>query len=190
MSAAVPWLAAERDDLATNRILDAASVLFARDGVGAVGMAEIAEAAGCSRATLYRYFPNRHELRVAFVHRAARRLGATIADDLGRTTDPAARLERAVLAALRGVRADPVLAAWFASDAVGATAGLAAASDVIETLAAGFLGDTGDRATREAARWVVRVVVSLLAMPGRDAADERRMVRRFLVPAVVTSGDV
>ena len=37
-------------------ILDAAAALFAERGVNAVGMGEVARAAGCSRATLYRWF--------------------------------------------------------------------------------------------------------------------------------------
>jgi len=39
-----------------DRILDAAGELFAARGVSAVEMTDIARAAGCSRATLYRYF--------------------------------------------------------------------------------------------------------------------------------------
>lgn len=179
------WLADERDELATSRILDAAGRLFAEHGVAGVGMGDIAAAAGCSRATLYRYFANRNDLRVAFVHREAMRLGVEVGRSVGRTTDPARRLERAVLAAIAGVRSSPTLSAWFAADTVGMSAGLAGASHVIESLAAGFLGDPSDAATRESARWVVRVVVSLLVMPGLDAADERRTVRHFLVPSVV-----
>ncbi|HPY25671.1 MAG TPA: helix-turn-helix domain-containing protein, partial [Mycobacterium sp.] len=41
------------------RILHAAGELFAERGVDAVEMQDIARAAGCSRATLYRYFENR-----------------------------------------------------------------------------------------------------------------------------------
>ena len=41
-------------------------------------MNEIARAAGCSRATLYRYFENREALRTAYVHREAYRLSREI----------------------------------------------------------------------------------------------------------------
>ncbi|MFC7500779.1 helix-turn-helix domain-containing protein, partial [Nocardioides sp. GCM10030258] len=44
---------------AVERILDAAGGLFAERGVDVVAMSDIATAAGCSRATLYRYFPDR-----------------------------------------------------------------------------------------------------------------------------------
>jgi AcrR family transcriptional regulator len=56
------WLAASRTEVAADRILDAAGELFATRGVASVGMHEIAQAAGCSRATLYRYFENREAL--------------------------------------------------------------------------------------------------------------------------------
>ena len=38
-----------------------------------------------------------------------------------------------------------------------------------------------------AARWLVRVIVSLLTVPGRDDADERAMVERFVVPTTALS---
>ncbi|HJR25343.1 MAG TPA: TetR family transcriptional regulator, partial [Acidimicrobiales bacterium] len=82
------WLADERDALATDRILDAAGRLFAEHGVGAVGMADIASAAGCSRATVYRYFENRSSLQTAFVHREARRLGAAVAQQVRGVRSP------------------------------------------------------------------------------------------------------
>ena len=53
---------------------DAAEELFTRHDPGSVGMNEIAKAAGCSRATLYRYFENREALYTAYVHRESYRL--------------------------------------------------------------------------------------------------------------------
>ena len=38
-----------------------------------------------------------------------------------------------------------------------------------------------------AARWLVRVIVSLLIAPGRDEAEERAIVERFVVPALTGS---
>jgi AcrR family transcriptional regulator len=172
------WLAEDRSRLAAERILDAAGELFARKGIGAVAMGEVARAAGCSRATLYRYFADRHELHVAYVHREARRVGALVAADAARVRDPERRLAAAILAALRRVRETPALAAWFAGGDAAATAALARDSPVIEALGRTVVEDP------LAARWVVRVIVSLLIAPGRDAAEERALVERFVVPVL------
>jgi hypothetical protein len=58
---------------------------------------------------------------------------------------------------------------------------------VIESLATAFLGDPDDDDVRMRARWLVRVALSLMAVPGRDAADERRQLERFVVPVVLPS---
>lgn len=160
------------------RILDAAADLFAERGVNPVGMGEIARAAGCSRATLYRCFADRHDLHLAFVHREARRIGALVAAEVAAVDDQAARLTAAVLASVRHVREAPALLAWFGSGDAADTAELAQSSEVIEGLGLGAVGD------ERAARWLVRVIVSLLIVPGRDAADERAMVETYVVPAV------
>lgn len=155
------------------RILDGAAGLFADRGVTAVGMGEIARAAGCSRATLYRYFPDRHELHVAFVQREARRIGALLPTD-----DPV----EAVLAALREVRARPELLAWFGAADAGTTAELAQSDAVVGMLRHGGVDSGVDG---ETARWLVRVIVSLLIVPGRDDAEERALVERFVVPGIL-----
>ena len=149
------------------RILDAAADLFAARGVSDVGMGELARAAGCSRATLYRYFPDRHRLHLAFVQREVRRIGAVL---------PAGDPVEAVLAALAEVRARPELLAWFGAADAGTTAEIAQSDAVI-----GMLGD------EVTARLLVRVIVSLLIVPGRDAAEEREIVERFVVPAVAAT---
>jgi AcrR family transcriptional regulator len=175
------WLAEERTRVGAERILDAAAALFVERGVAGVGMGEIARAAGCSRATLYRYFADRHELHVAFVHREARRVGALVAAEVADTPDPADRVTAAVLSAVRHVRAAPTLAAWFRARDVAGTAELAQSSAVIEAIGLTVVDDPA------AARWLVRVVVSLLTVPGGDDADERAMVERFVTPSLVGS---
>ena len=45
-----------------------------------IGMNDIAHAAGCSRATVYRYFENREALRNAYVHRHARAINRQLAE--------------------------------------------------------------------------------------------------------------
>ncbi len=184
-----PWLHEERTGLAAERILDAAGEVFAERGVGATEMSHIAKAAGCSRATLYRYFENRHALHVAYMHRQTHRVVEGVAHRLRHLTDPGERLAEAVQAALAAVRESPVLAPWFTGADGALTAGLVEDSSVLQGLCAAFLGDPDDPAVRERARWLLRIIVSLLARPGRDAADERAMIERFVLPVLLDAPD-
>jgi AcrR family transcriptional regulator len=173
------WLAEDRSRLATERILDAAGELFGAQGPARVSMGEVAGAAGCSRATLYRYFSDRRELQLAYAHREARRIGALVARETASVEGREARLVAAVLSALRHVRGSPLLAGWFGVDGAAVTADLVASSEVLDTLGLGFVDDP------LAARWLLRAVVSLLLMPGHDEAEERALVERFVAPLVL-----
>ncbi|MEV0764496.1 helix-turn-helix domain-containing protein [Nocardia sp. NPDC050435] len=175
------WLRDERTDAAVERILDAAGHLFAERGVAETGMAEVARAAGCSRATVYRYFDNRQALRQAFVHREARRLGAAVTEQVAAVADPAERIVAAMLAAVHAVRADPLLIAWFTPANAGFAGDIGQSSAVIEAMAGHFLGAHGAEPP-PLARWLTRVIVSLLTVPGRDADEERAMLEEFVAP--------
>jgi AcrR family transcriptional regulator len=178
-------LVREYNEIAAERILDVAARLFVERGVAGVGMAEVAKAAGCSRATLYRYFDSREALRVAYIHREARRIERELAAYAATIRDPAERVVEAVLETIRRVRRDPALAGWFAPDDVGIASVLAQSSEVIEGMVAAFLGDRGAPDTIRRARWLLRVVLSLLAMPGANEREERAMIQEFVVPVVV-----
>lgn len=180
------WLAPARNAAACDRILDAAGALFAERGVEAVGMNDIARAAGCSRATVYRYFENRESLHNAYVHRHAQSVNRRLAELVGGIPDPRERLLTALTTALALVRENPALAAWFTRTAMGAEA--AEGSAVVQAMTAGFLlsVDSGDVASaRRQARWLVRVLTSFLSVPGRDADEERAMLEEFVVPLML-----
>ena len=185
------WLASRRTEVAADRILDAAAELYTQRDQASIGMNEIARAAGCSRATLYRYFENREALRTAYVHRETHRLGRAIMREIEGIDDPRERLIASITAALRMVRGSPTLASWFAISRPPIGGEVAGQSEVITALAAAFLSSLGadDPATLERrARWVVRVLTSLLMYPGRDDADERAMIEEFVVPVVTAAG--
>lgn len=184
------WLSDERGEAAAGKILDAAADLFVVRGVASTGMAEVAKAAGCSRATLYRYFENRRALHRAFVHREARRLGESVAAAVAPIADPRERVTEAVLMSVREVRSTPTLAAWFGLGDSGLASELASTSEVIEVVGTAFLADVwhaDDAEISRRARWSVRAIVSLLTVPGIDDADERAMVEQFLVPVLLPS---
>ena len=126
-------------------------------------MGEVARAAGCSRATLYRYFSDRRELQLAYVHREARRIGAAVTRETAGVEGREARLVAAVLSALRQVRGTPLLAGWFGADGTAVTAYIVSSSEVLETLGLGFVEDPLARVAAAGDRL--------------DAADARRRRR-------------
>jgi hypothetical protein len=101
-----------------------------------------------------------------------------VAAALDGVDDSTQLVTEAVLDAVRRVRETPTLAAWFAAGDAARTAALAQSSEVIEALGLSVVDDAED------ARWLVRVILSLLTVPGRDAADERAMVERYVAPNV------
>ncbi|MCV7030577.1 TetR/AcrR family transcriptional regulator [Mycobacterium sherrisii] len=181
------WLGSGRSEAAVDRILDAAERLYTERDSDSIGMNEIARAAGCSRATLYRYFDNREALRTAYIHRETHRLGRQIAARTAAVEDPRERLIASILVTLAMVRESPALSSWFASTRPPVAGELAEESDVIAALATAFLHSLGpdDPAVlQRRARWTVRVIISLLMFPGRNADEERAMIEEFLVPII------
>ena len=182
------WLAARRTEVAADRILDAAGELFTHKEAATMGMHEIASAAGCSRATLYRYFENREALYTAYVHRESYRLYREMTEQINSVVDPRERLIEGMLASLRNVRESPALASWFATTQRPIGAEMAEQSEVIKALTEAFvysLGPDDPQLVAHRARWLVRVMTSLFLFPGHDEDDERAMLEEFVVPIVV-----
>ena len=182
------WLGARRTEVAADRILDAADALFAQQDAATVGMHEIAKAAGCSRATLYRYFENREALYTAYVHRESYRLFHQMTEQLSGVDEPRERLIEGMVSSLRNVRQSPALSSWFATAQRPIGAEIAEQSQVIKALTEAFLismAPDDPEVVERKARWLVRVMTSLLVFPGHDEADERAMIEQFVVPMVV-----
>jgi AcrR family transcriptional regulator len=179
----VTWLATERSELGAERILDAAARLFVDQGIGRPGMEDIARAAGCSRATVYRYFENKQALLRAFVHREARDVTEQVARQLARDANRRDVVVEAVVATLAAIRARPYLEPWYSG---GATDLLEVfrESPVIAALASTFLSPGGEP-DADLGRWLLRVVMSFLREPGESPDDEERLIERFLAPVVV-----
>jgi AcrR family transcriptional regulator len=76
------------------RIIDTSYELFSRRGVRAVGIDELIEHAGVAKATLYRHFPSKDDLVVAFLERREQRWthGWVEQEALRRASNPEDRL--------------------------------------------------------------------------------------------------
>ena len=108
---------------ARERILDAASVSFYRQGIRAVGVDSVIADAGVAKATLYRHFPSKDALVLAFLERRDARWRAWFVDAVERLSpDPSGR-PLAVFDAL---------AEWFASDDFRGCAFLNAAAEIAD----------------------------------------------------------
>lgn len=181
------WLADRRTEVAADRILDAAERLFAERDAASVGMNEIARAAGCSRATLYRYFDSRETLYTAYVHREAQRLYRDLTERVAGLTDPRERLVEGMVSAVRTVRDSPPLASWFTHTGPPIGGEMAERSEVVTALVGGFVRSLGidEDGVEARSRWLVRILTSLLLFPGRDEDEERAMLQEFVIPVVV-----
>ena len=102
--------------------------------------------------------------------------------------EPRERLIEGMVSSLRNVRESPALSSWFATAQRPIGAEIAEQSQVIKALTEAFLismaPDDAEVVERKA-RWLVRVMTSLLVFPGHDEADERAMIEEFVVPMVV-----
>ena len=176
-----------------DRLLDACGALIVRAGFEAVTMTAVAEEAGITRQTVYRYFPNARDLVRATLLRGGRRvLDGQLLVFRG-VGEPGALLVEAVLSAIRAVRSDPLLtAAWSAREnpqaLVRSIFDPSFTSDGAEGLRpiARRLGWT-DQDAREAYEMIARTVISYLTLPPPEPMDEsalRDVLERRLLPAL------
>lgn len=173
---------------AVDELLDAAGRAFAAFGVAGASMVDVARMAGCSRATLYRYFPDQDSLHLAYVHRATLRIADRLAED--REAGAPDSLVDRILFGIAHVRADPLLAVWFEPENMAVPIAVSQSSDLLQSMSIGLIGEIdgqNDEEPDRRAEWVLRSIVMLLAMPGPDEASEREMLERFVVPVITTT---
>lgn len=181
----------------TDRVLDAALARFARQGVRATTMSQLASDVGISRVWLYRLFENRDAVARALLEREGRRFLEGLARVVGAETP----LEEAVgagfehaIVTLRGhellrrvLAQEPEMAGAYLTADLGPL--LRMASEVV----AGFLTDRGlGKADATAvAETLLRLTASIVinnesAIDFDDARARRAYIRR-IVPRLVGS---
>lgn len=183
----------------SERILEALATCIARHGVTKTTLDDVATEAGCSRATLYRYFPGKRTMVESLVHRRWARLSA----DLTTAVQHSDSLDEALVALLvhasRTLRSDAALVRvlelepeiilpYVAFDGADATFAVVAES-LVEPLER-FTGADGARRTGE---WAVRLVLSYTVDPGdaealADPVFARTLVRDFVAPGCLRAG--
>lgn len=198
MSTATDWLNEEKQELAVERILEAASGVFSRDGIRNARMGKIAEAAGCSRATLYRYFPNKEALLHAYMLHIARDFSTILSDRLRGMRALGKRIVEAVAVSAELIQSREDVAPFFTEEGVGLTAQLTAnAAAMRDQLAAQLEQEScspkiqgqlrADVTPAEAAEWVTRAIFSLATVPVevRSGPALRKYLRKMLIPALI-----
>ena len=174
------WLTGgDRHELAAERIYAAAANLIARRGLARFDLESLAEAAHCSRATLYRHAGGKTQIRDEVLARSARRINSVVMRAAQELTG-GDRVVAAISVALREIRSDPVASQVFTPGRP-ESAALLADSGMLARFAAESAGlDPDDTA---ASQWINRVTLSLLFWPGPDEAAETRMLRSYVSPA-------
>jgi AcrR family transcriptional regulator len=177
---------------ARERLLEAAARCAARGGLAGLSMAAVAEEAGVSRPTVYRYFADRRALLEATLFYAGRSLAGALGEQLRRHATPAEQAVEAMLFARAEILRDPVLGALWSATVLDAfsVAGITrrsavdwsrhALKDLVQ--AAGWGREEAD----EAVETMLRMLLALLAAPEprRDEAELRGFLARRLLPAL------
>ena len=184
-------------DLEREAVLDAAAACYLRFGVAKTTAADIAQAAGTSRATLYRRHGTHEELLLQVLTRESEAMLAESASRLTEIEHPADQLIEGMVFSIEQIRSRPVHSAVFSSDAAGWIAARA-----LRTSAMRRLGEIGVRPPLEPAleagtmteqdlddlvEWVLRILISYAAVPGHDELtldDVRRQLTTCFRPAL------
>ena len=186
------------DEEARRRLLEAAGRCIVRRGNAQIRMAEVADEAGVSRSTLYRYFPNRDEvllgLMLARVDTALGELVRSLRDP----DDPVRSLPEMVLARVESVSGNPLNEALFAAESTAVPTALeVGAQPVVEVLLRHYgpllqrWQDAErlypDLDHRSVVQWLSATTLFLLtpSWRHRSPAEKHRFLEQFLVRALV-----
>jgi AcrR family transcriptional regulator len=179
-----------------DRMLDAAERCLRRSGIRRTTMIEVAEEAGISRAWLYRHFPDKDSLVLAVLVRSDQEFWSRARDQVSRAQGLPAQVAEAVRLSRRQEPGALLLELTSSEpDAVGAVVGTGL-GDMLPGLATfwhSYLEEAQERGevrtdlnVHRAAEWIMRIVISLVSIPGGvvatdDLVEMERFLDEFLV---------
>jgi AcrR family transcriptional regulator len=187
-------------DEARDRIVTAAETAIRRWGLARTRIDDIADEARCGRSTIYRYFGNRENVIIQVLLRRGRLFGDTLLRHVHDRSDTPDKIVEGVVFALKLIRDDELLWSIFNTEALPSAARLAEASEPLFQLATAvwvelLRADPAlERLLRRevgperAAEWILRIMLSYLAVPlgtQHDGRALRRDLRLLLLPALV-----
>lgn len=182
-----------------DRLLDATERCLRREGLRRTTVAAVAEEAGVSRAWLYRHFPDKASLLGAALVRLDESFWSEAQNRIHGVSGLSAQVAEAVVMA-RQITPPPLLLQLREQEPEAYAAVLGTGvREVVPGLAGFWLGfltaavESGevraDLDVPRAAEWVLRLVLSLVTVPGEavdadDPASVRAFVQEFLVPGL------
>ena len=178
------------------RVLDAALALVEQSGVARTSLSDIARAAGCSRATLYRLFPGgKGHLFDALGRRELHRFLGRVAEAVSQEVDAESALTVALTTSAAATRDHAALQRVLVHEPglLLPYLGFKQVDRLYQAVTAAgaphLVRFVGAARASWAAEWVARLLVSFVFNPdaGIDLsidADARRLVRAFLLPAL------
>ena len=182
--------------------MDAAESCLQRFGLAKTTIEDVAQAAGLSRATVYRQFGSRDALLLAVAARDAERVASQAELYLQRFEDVGSWIVEGILFCLREIPKQPLLGQFLAPQELGTASRMLLTSDRMLAIGSEILRPMFEPARREGLlhrdleldalmEWVLRIVMSYLAVPGPPARTEqelRQLLRSMLLPAVLVDG--
>jgi AcrR family transcriptional regulator len=179
--------------------LDAAERCLRRQGIRRTTMVQVADEAGLSRAWLYRHFPDKASLLGAALIRQDEQFWSDATARISRRASLTTQVAEAVRYS-REQQASALVLKLRASEPAACAAimgaGLRQALPGMAVFWRPYLEAARDRGEvradldiAAAAEWVMRVVLSLVTVPGDavdvdDAASVRRFLKQFLLPGL------
>jgi len=189
------------DGLATReRILEAAYACVARWGMSKTSIEDVTKEAGCSRSTVYRYFPGgRDELLSAVVGWEHGRFFARLYEAVQDADSLEEVMERGLAFAHRAIAEHEVLQRVLETEPELLLPALTVKDDATVAMVAAFLTPYLARhrlapgvAVDEAADFLARMVLSYMTAPGRwdldDPEQVARLVRAELLGGILPPG--